>query len=187
MSTFSTLKNTFLIAMPNLRDPQFFHSVIYVCEHNAQGSIGIIINQPIMMTLEEILDQLNIKIEISDIRRRTVFSGGPVHQERGFIFHPHGTRWDSSIELSSEISLTTSPDVLRAIAIGAGPSEFLLALGYSYWKSGQLEQEISANSWMTGPASTEIIFNLPVEKRWRAAAALLGVDTNKLSDDIGHA
>lgn len=187
MPTFTSLKNSFLIAMPTLRDPHFFHSVIYICEHNTQGTLGIMINQPIMMTLEEIFDQLGIKIEKPDIRKKTVFSGGPVHQERGFIFHAHGTRWESSVDISSDITLTTSPDILRSIGSGTGPKDFLLALGYSFWKPGQLEQEISANSWMNGPASTEILFNLPVEKRWRAAAALLGVDTDKLSDDVGHA
>lgn len=182
-----SLKNSFLIAMPALKDPAFFHSVIYICEHNEQGAIGIVINQPLMMTLNEILHQLGIKTENPEIAKKTVFSGGPIHRERGFIFHPTGSRFETSVDISSEITLTTSPDVLKAVAEGKGPQEFMLALGYSHWKPWQLENELSANSWLYGPASPELLFRTPVEKRWRAAAALLGVDTDKLSDDIGHA
>lgn len=187
MSTLPSLKNTFLIAMPALRDPQFFHSVIYICEHNAQGAIGIVVNQPLPMTLGDIFHQLQIKIEVPDLGQQAVFSGGPIHRERGFIFHPTGTHWESSLEISSEITLTTSPDILRAMADNKGPKEFLVALGYSHWQPWQLEHELSANSWLSGPASADVLFRLPIEKRWRAAAALLGVDIDKLSDDIGHA
>jgi putative transcriptional regulator len=183
------LKNTFLIAMPALKEPQFFHSVIYICEHNAQGAIGIIINQPLQMPLAEIFHQLGIKAENVSIAQKPVFSGGPIHRERGFIFHPTGSHWESTVEISSEISLTTSPDILRAIAENTdkAPKDYLVALGYSYWKAWQLENELSTNSWLYGPASAEVLFRQPVEKRWRAAAALLGVDTDKISDDIGHA
>jgi len=187
MSTIPSFKNTFLIAMPTLRDLQFFHSVVYLCDHNEQGTIGIVINQPLMMTLDEIFHQLGIKTEAPEIGKRPVFSGGPIHRERGFIFHPTGTHWERTVEVSSDIMLTTSPDILKAISEDKGPKDFLVALGYSYWKAWQLESELSANSWLYGPASADILFRQPVEKRWRAAAALLGVDIDKLSDEIGHA
>lgn len=173
--------------MPTLKDPLFFHSVIYICEHNEQGAIGIMVNQPMMITLDEIFKQLGIQTEDPEIGRNTVFSGGPIHRERGFIFHPTGTHWENTVEISHDISLTTSPDILRSVAQGQGPKEFMLALGYTHWKAWQLENELSANSWLYGPASPDILFQLPVEKRWRAAASLLGVDLDKLSDEIGHA
>lgn len=187
MSSIPSLKNSFLIAMPSLKDLQFFHSVIYICEHNEQGAIGVIINQPLDMALEEVFFQLGISADNPAIAKKTVFSGGPIHRERGFIFHSAGTHWESTVEISQEISLTTSPDILHAIAENKGPNDFLVALGYSYWKAWQLENELSANAWLYGPASAEILFHLPIEQRWRAAAALLGVDTDKLSDEIGHA
>lgn len=183
----TSLKNYFLIAMPALMEPEFYHTVVYLCEHNDQGSIGIIINQPVSMLLGEVLRQLGIPNEDPKLAKRLVFSGGPVHRERGFILHPTGGKWENTIAISSNISLTTSADILQAIAKNEGPSEFLIALGYFHWEAGQLEKELSDNAWLYGPSNPEVMFHLPVEQRWRAAAAFTGIDTDKISDEIGHA
>ena len=186
-ATITSLKNYFLIAMPSLLDPQFYRTVVYLCEHNEQGCIGIIINQPISIILGEVFRQLDIHTDNPLLEKRLVFSGGPVHRERGFILHPAGTLWQNTVEISREISLTTSGDILQAIARNEGPPEFLIALGYVHWDSGQLEKELSENIWLYGPSNVDIMFHLPIEERWRAAVALLGIDVDKISDDIGHA
>jgi putative transcriptional regulator len=186
MTAVTSLKGFFLIAMPNLKDLQFFHSVIYLCEHNEHGAIGIVINQPLPMQLYEIFQQIGIKNPHSDVGNRIVFAGGPVRRERGFVLHPAGQHWESTININQNIALTTSPDILQALAANQGPSECFIALGYACWEPGLLEQELSQNAWMYGPASFEVLFRTSAEQRWRAAAALLGIDTNKISDEIGH-
>ena len=185
---FTSLKNHFLIAMPSLMDPQFFHSVTYLCEHNENGAIGIVINQPLAhLRLGDILEGMNIRTSYPEVASRIVFTGGPIHIERGFILHEKGTQWQSTLVISDEISLTTSPDILSAIALDQGPKKSLIALGYATWEKGQLEREMAENSWLYGPANSDIIFHMAIENRWRAAAALMGVDIERLSGDIGHA
>jgi len=187
MSTFMTLKNHFLIAMPALLDPNFFRSVTYICEHDAEGALGIIINQPINVYLENVFKQIGIDNIHPMIKQQIVFAGGPVHRERGFVLHDSQNTYKNTLKISETISLTTSPDILEAIAENRGPGLFLFALGYAQWTPGQLETELATNAWLSGPASSEVIFTLPVEQRWRAAAALMGVDVDRLSDNMGHA
>lgn len=139
------------------------------------------------MQLNEIFQQMGIRTKDPLIGNQTIFSGGPVHRERGFILHPTGSKWDSTVQISTSIALTTSPDILKALSENRGPKECLVALGYSYWEPGLLEKELSQNAWIYGPANPEVLFQVPIEQRWRAAAAILGIDTDKISDEIGHA
>lgn len=187
MKTLTSLKNCFLIAMPTLLDPHFFRTVTYICEHDKEGAIGIIINQPLTLTLGDLFEQMDIESSDHQITQRIVFSGGPVHRERGFVLHPKGETFQNTIQVSDEISLTTSPDILKSIAKKNGPEKNLVALGYAHWQPGQLEQEMAKNAWLSGPGSTDIIFYVPIEQRWKAAAALMGVDVDRLSNNIGHA
>jgi len=181
------LTDHFLIAMPQLDDPNFFHSVTYISQHNAEGAMGIIINQPLDMKLGEIMEQLEIDNDDEALRQQQIYFGGPVQQDRGFILHRPSKNWQATLFISDDIALTTSSDILRDIANQNGPKDSLIALGYAGWGSGQLEQELAQNTWLNVPASAEIIFDTPVEKRWHAAASLLGVDLQLLSSDTGHA
>lgn len=183
----SDLTNHFLIAMPSLADPNFSKTVTYICAHNDDGTMGITINRPTGMTLGHILSQMDLDQDNPDIQQTNVFNGGPVHTDRGFILHEHGHDWESTMAISDSINLTTSKDVLEAIADGHGPEKFFVALGYAGWSAGQLEDEIRQNAWLNGPADNGIIFNTPVDKRWQSAASLLGVDLDNISSDIGHA
>ena len=183
----SSLTNQFLIAMPSLMDPNFSRTVTYICEHNAQGAMGIVVNRPINLQLGDMLDQLNIQATVPAARALPVYLGGPVQTDRGFVLHSGDSQWDSTLQIAPEVSVTTSKDILEAIAQGRGPAHALIALGYAGWASGQLEEEISANAWLSGPASEEVIFHLAPERRWRAAARLLGVDLDLLSGEAGHA
>ncbi len=182
------LKNTLLVAMPNVSDPNFSHSVTYVCEHSDEGAMGITINHALpQVSLGDILDHMKIACSNPDIRNRPVFMGGPVAMERGFILHtPHGG-WESTLEITPEIGLTTSKDILQALADGAGPARAVIALGYSGWSAGQLDTELSENTWLTVDATPELLFDHPIEDRWLAAARSLGVDMNLLSTEAGHA
>jgi putative transcriptional regulator len=185
---FSTsLTNHFLIAMPGLQDPNFARTVTYICEHTEQGAMGIVINRPLEVTLGELFAQLDIASDRPGVRETPVFQGGPVQMDRGFVLHTAGPAFDSTLSITPDISVTTSRDVLEAIASGEGPDQTLIALGYAGWGSGQLEQEMSANSWLNGPASRDIIFRMEPGARWKAAAQLLGVDLNLLSGEAGHA
>ena len=183
----TNLTNHFLIAMPSLADPNFHRSVTYICAHNDEGAMGIIINHPLEIMLGEVLQQMNMDISDQLTGQTPIFQGGPVQIDRGFVLHPTLEKWDSSLSVSDEISITTSRDILRAIANGHGPDKSLIALGYAGWSAGQIEQEIMDNAWLNGPADTSIIFNTPIEQRWSSAAAMLGVELEKLATDIGHA
>lgn len=181
------LRNHFLIAMPTLDDPNFFHTVTYICEHNAEGALGIVINRPSDITLGDMLKQLEITPEPELNTTIPVFEGGPVEQEHGFLIHSPLGNWNATLPVTEQIALTTSKDILEAIANGGGPAHYLVALGYAGWGPGQLEEEMAANAWLSGPATAEILFDAPTEKRWEAAAALLGVDLRLLSSESGHA
>jgi putative transcriptional regulator len=183
----SHLTNHFLIAMPNLADPNFFHTVTYICEHSPDGAMGLVINRPMELKLEDIFDQLEIKITDSNVSQQPIYLGGPVQGDRGFVLHDSSSEWDSTLRVTDEISVTTSLDILHAIANGQGPSNMLVTLGYAGWGAGQLEEEIAQNAWLSGPAKSEIIFQRASQERWQAAADLLGVDLNLLSSDAGHA
>ena len=183
----TNLTDHFLIAMPNLMDGNFSQSVTYICEHDDNGSLGITINRPSGIKLDEIFQQLDIKCELPDAASRDVFIGGPVQQDRGFLLHSPCGNWDSSLKVNDNISVTTSRDILEAIAIGEGPEHVIIALGYAGWGAGQLEYEMSENAWLSCPANEEILFHTPAEKCWEAAAKLLGIDLQLLSSDSGHA
>jgi putative transcriptional regulator len=183
----TNLTNHFLIAMPRLEDPNFFHTVTYICEHSSDGAMGIVINRPMELHLADIFEQLKIPVSTQKIAEQPVYIGGPVQSDRGFVLHDSDSEWASTLRVTSEISVTTSLDILEAIAAGKGPGQNLVALGFASWAAGQLESELAQNAWLNGPANRDIIFNRASNERWQAAADLLGVDLNLLSGDAGHA
>lgn len=181
------LTNHFLIAMPSLADPNFSRTVTYMCEHNEDGALGIVINRPAELTLGELLDHLGIEAVDPRVGDRPVYLGGPVQRERGFVLHRPAGDWDASLRIADDVVLTTSRDILAAIARAEGPSQYLVALGYAGWGAGQLEAEMVENSWLSGPANASVLFEREAGQRWKAAAALLGVDLGLLSSESGHA
>ncbi len=183
----TNLTNHFLIAMPNLLDPNFFHTVTYICMHNEDGAMGIVINRPLNITLGDILEQMDIEIEAPRIAHLPIFEGGPVQRDSGFVIHQPVGQWDAMLTMSEELGIATSRDILNAIACAKGPRKIVVALGYAGWAAGQLEQEIAENAWLSTTASTNIIFNTPPAKRWQAAASQLGIDLTLLTGEAGHA
>lgn len=183
----TSLTNHFLIAMPGLQDPNFSRTVTLVCEHSEAGAMGIVINRPMEIQLGEVLSQLDIDPKARDVSQIPVYLGGPVQTDRGFVIHDGDFSFDSTLTVTSNLSVTTSRDVLEAIANGNGPSNRLIALGYAGWGEGQLEQEMIANAWLSGPADPEVLFATPSAERWQSAAQRLGVDLNLLSGQAGHA
>lgn len=186
--TTGSLENHFLIAMPTLHDPFFRRSVTYICEHSAEGAMGLIINNPIDINVGELLSKINI--DTSDIRQdlpNMVYSGGPVQTDRGFVLHSPQHGWNSSLQLSEQIMVTTSKDILEAIAVNNSPKHFIITLGYAGWTAGQLEEELSQNSWLTIPADPDLLFNTPAHLRWEKAAEKLGIDMRMVSSEVGHA
>lgn len=176
-----------LIAMPAMADPNFVRSVTYICEHTDQGALGIVINRPLEMALGEVFQQLALEGAPAAVADQPVLRGGPVQGERGFVLHEPAGKWDSTVEVSAFVHLTTSQDILAALARGTGPKRALMALGYAGWGAGQLETEIGANAWLSVPATPAIVFDTPFEARWAAAARLLGIDLATISPDAGHA
>ncbi len=182
-----SLRDHFLLAMPSLTEGIFSHSITYICEHGESGAMGIVINQPLDLSVEEIFDHLQIN-SLRDFSEMPVMAGGPVQIDHGFVLHRDGhDEWEACLKVTDEITLTTSRDILRAIAHGTGPKEHLIALGYAGWSAGQLEQELAENSWLTLPADSDVIFSTPHEHRLGAAAAILGIDMNLISGEAGHA
>ncbi len=186
MNDATSLRGHFLIAMPNLMDPNFYHSVTYLCEHGPDGAMGIVINNPLDVGLKELLGHLDIAVEpgFSD---QQLLLGGPVQTDRGFVVHRPEGDWQASLQVSEDIAITTSRDILRALAHGQGPKDAFVALGYAGWGAGQLEQEMLDNAWLSVPANAEVVFGTPVEQRWHAAAALLGIDIHQIVDVAGRA
>ena len=182
-----SLAEQFLIAMPTLQDSIFARTVSLICQHDDHGAMGLVVNQDSEYTLGELFDQLDLICENSAMRGLPVLCGGPVQSERGFILHQDGRAWDSSLHLSNGLTVSTSRDILQALAAGNGPDQFLVLLGYSGWSAGQLEQEIAENSWLNAPVAQDILFKLPVEQRWQAAAHQLGIDLSLMSSQAGHA
>lgn len=176
-----------LIAMPAMEDPNFHRTVTYICEHSQQGALGLVINRPLELKLGMVFEQLALDVASPGAADRPVLQGGPVQPERGFVLHDSPQTYDSTINVGDTIFVTTSQDILAAVAAGHGPARMLFTLGYAGWAAGQLEQEISANAWLSVPASPQIIFETPFEQRWQAAAHLLGVDLANLSGVAGHA
>ncbi|HYG05565.1 MAG TPA: YqgE/AlgH family protein [Stenotrophomonas sp.] len=180
------LTRQLLIALPALSDPSFSRSVALICQHDDNGAMGVMVNRPSEYTLGEVLGQMGIETDDPALRERIVLSGGPVHPERGFVVHD-GQPWDSSLSLGAGLFLTTSRDVLEAMAEGQGPAHALVALGCAGWGAGQLDLELGENSWLTVPADAELLFDLPLDQRWQAAAGRIGVDLFRLTDYSGHA
>jgi len=181
------LTNQFLIAMPGMDDPNFAQTVTMVCEHSPRGALGIVINKPLSMNLGEVFDQLGLDASQSRVARQPVLHGGPVQTDRGFVLHSPGPQWESTLPVSERVHLTTSRDILDALAGGCGPENAIVALGYAGWDAGQLEEEMARNAWLTVPVDERLLFDVPIEDRWQAAGRLLGVNLLTLSSDAGHA
>ncbi|PKI14382.1 YqgE/AlgH family protein [Colwellia sp. 12G3] len=209
-----SLENQFLIAMPSLGDPYFNKTVTYICEHNEEGAMGLIINLPVNITLSDLLKQIdpeeddksvkghdssssklaktigltdNSLTDITNSLEQLVLTGGPIAQQRGFVLHSSQKGWSSSLVLNKELMITTSKDILMALGTEKAPEQFMVTLGYAGWGPGQLEKELQENSWLTTPADSDILFNTPIELRWKKATEKLGIDLAHLSSDIGHA
>jgi len=183
------LTNHFLIAMPNMADPYFAKTLTYICEHNEQGALGVVVNRPTEMTLANLFEQVDIPLENAALARLPVYFGGPVQVDRGFVLHRPVGGWQSTLDVDGQVGLTTSRDILEAMSAGKGPDSegLLVSLGYSGWAPGQLEEEISQNAWLTVAASMSIVFEMPPEARLGGALGLLGIDLASLSEEAGHA
>jgi putative transcriptional regulator len=187
MRAVSFLKNHFLIAMPALADPNFFRTVTYVCEHSPEGAMGIVVNRPVELRLRELFEHMEIGPAPEAIAAQPVYYGGPVQTERGFVLHRPVGHWQGTLAITDEMGLTTSRDILEAMARGEGPHQSLVALGYAGWGPGQLEKEMADNAWLSGPADPSLFFDLSPDHRWEAASMLLGIDIHRLSGQAGHA
>lgn len=181
------LTNHFLIAMPGMADPYFSKTLTLICEHSDKGAIGLVINKPIDVSLGNLFEQVNIDLQDEALRMETVYFGGPVLVDRGFVLHQPLSDWHSTLKINDDTGLTTSKDILEAMATGNGPGRVLVTLGYAGWAPGQLEDEIKRNGWLSVAANNRIIFDLPAEQRLDAAMALLGLNYGNLSDVAGHA
>ncbi len=181
------LANQLLIALPSLADPDFARAVALICQHDGDGAMGVVVNRASEYTIGEVLEQMGIVLLDQRLRDRRVLAGGPVHPERGFVLHDGDRRWDSSLVIADGLSVTTSRDVLEAMACGEGPDNAVVALGCAGWGAGQLERELAENSWITAPADAQLLFDTALESRWQAAAGRIGVDMMHLTDYAGHA
>ena len=187
VATSVDLTNHFLIAMPAMADPHFAHTLTFVCEHNQDGALGIVVNKPTEMMLSALFEQIKLPPAIDAFSRTPVHFGGPVQVDRGFVLHRPLGNWQSTLAIGDELGLTTSKDVLEAAARGEGPKDMLVSLGYAGWSAGQLEHELAQNAWLTVEADPDVMFEMPAEARLPAAMTLLGIDFSRLSDDVGHA
>ncbi len=195
-SASTNLTNHFLIAMPGLQDALFSRSVVFLCEHSSRGALGLVINKPCEISLKGLFDKVELPLQRPDLAEVPVFYGGPVQTERGFVLHeatfaqadqPAESVYSSTMVIPGGLEMTTSRDVLEAIATGSGPRKILVSLGYSAWGEGQLEQELIENSWLTVEADARLIFDTPVEQRYEQALQLLGLQAWMLAPDAGHA
>ena len=187
MAIISSLANHLLIAMPSLNDPNFEKTVIYLCEHHEQGSVGLIVNRPMQYPLSIVFEQLAIEPIRVENNRLPLLFGGPVQPERGFVIHKQVGGWRSSLLLQDEVTVTTSNDIIRAIAEDVGPKDVLVTLGYASWTESQLEREVMDNIWLVCPYKSEILYEVPFEQRWEYAGLTLGVKMNQLISSAGHA
>ena len=190
------LTNHFLIAMPGLDDAMFSKSVVYVCEHSPRGALGLVINKPAELKMEALFGKIDLPLQRPDLTDKPVFHGGPLQTERGFVLHesifpasekPEQSLYASTMSIPGGLEMTTSKDVLEALASGSGPRRVLVSLGYSSWGQGQLETELGENSWLTVDADQTVIFDTPVEERYDKALALLGLQAWMISTQVGHA
>ncbi|MBN8726638.1 MAG: YqgE/AlgH family protein [Xanthomonadales bacterium] len=187
MADATLLNNQLLIAMPTLRDPNFARGVTFVCQHGEGGAMGLMINRLSEYCLGDVLAQMNMHSELPEVAEAPVLIGGPVQPERGFVLHAPGGNWESSFHISDRVSVTTSRDILLAMAAGNGPAHAIVTLGYSGWSAGQLEQELRDNHWLTAPAAERVLFETPLDERWEAAAGLVGISMLQLASYAGHA
>ncbi|MEX1081197.1 MAG: YqgE/AlgH family protein [Halofilum sp. (in: g-proteobacteria)] len=181
------LSNHFLLAMPTLEDPNFRRTLTYICEHTEHGAMGLVVNRPLALTVGEVLQHLEIEPEATHLAQQPVHYGGPVEAERGFVIHTPMGNWEGTLQLSENLAVTTSRDILEAMAQGAGPDQALVTLGYSGWGAGQLDEEMVHNAWLTCPADMDILFDMPAEERLATAATRMGIDLSLMSTDPGHA
>jgi putative transcriptional regulator len=182
------LANHFLVAMPSMADPNFGRTVILLAEHSERGALGLVINRPMTdLDLGALFDRIDLRLEIAPLASSPVFVGGPVQTDRGFVLHRPAGQWSSTVPIGDQLGLTSSKDVLEAVAAGQGPQEILVTLGYAGWGPGQLEKELAQNAWLTVPASPDLIFSTPVAQRFDQAIKLLGFDPAFLSASVGHA
>ena len=181
------LTHHFLIAMPAMADPNFAQTLTFVCEHNKDGALGIVVNRPIDMKLSALFEQINVPLANQALRESPVHFGGPVQLDRGFVLHRPLGNWQSTLAIGDDMGLTTSKDVLEAVGRGDGPADVFVSLGYAGWEAGQLENELAQNAWLTVQADAGVVFELPPERRLPAAMQLLGIDLAQLSEDVGHA
>lgn len=195
-SASTNLTNHFLIAMPGLQDDLFKQSVVYLCEHGPRGALGLVINKPCDISLKNLFDKIDLPLARDDLAQAPVFFGGPVQTERGFVLHeatfardaqPSAPVYSSTMAIPGGLEMTTSRDVLEAMATGAGPRKVIVSLGYSAWGEGQLESELGDNSWLTVEADPRLIFDTPVPERYPQALKLLGLEAWMLASDAGHA
>mgnify|MGYP000855455311 CR=1 FL=1 len=181
------LSNHFLVAMPNLADPNFGGAVVFVAEHTSKGALGLVINRPMELNMHSLFERIDLKLPPSALSAAPVFFGGPVQTDRGFVLHAPIGAWGSTVSVGDDIGLTSSKDVLEAVARGDGPERLLVTLGYSGWGPGQLEEELARNAWLTVPADAAVIFDTPAEERLSRAFGLLGINPAFLSAAAGHA
>ena len=181
-----TLQNHFLLAMPSLTDPYFERSLVYLCEHNEEGAMGLVVNIPVEMSLETMLTQLKLNPPASPELKQPVLQGGPVHADRGFVLHSFRPGFNSTLQVGDEMMVTTSKDILETLGTREAPAHWLVALGYAGWSAGQLEQELVDGAWLVIPPNPDLVFKTPIHKRWQQAAASIGVNPVHLSSDIGH-
>ena len=183
----ASLVDKCLIATPAIKDPIFASSLIYMCEHSEQGSMGLVVNHETSQILGDIFEQLDIDCDNPLITSQPVYIGGPVQLEQGFVLHSGGQQWQNTIEVASGIHLTSSLDILQDIAAGDGPDDYLVILGFSCWASGQLESELQQNSWLTSSCDADLLFHQKSEDKWQVAFDSLGFDINSLSPVSGNA
>ncbi len=186
----SYLEQQFLVAMPDMDDPNFSRGVTLLCQHNEEGALGLTVNRPSDLKLSDLFDQLGLDNHDPSVADTIIFDGGPLHRERGFVLHEtkgDDREWDSSLVVGKHLKITTSKDILKAIAEGQGPKRFLVTLGYAGWEAGQLEQEIRENVWLNVDAQRDILFEAPIDQRWSKAVASLGFSADVLQPSGGHA
>lgn len=188
-NTYPGFVNHFLIAMPELRDPNFNRTVTLICQHDENGALGVVINRPLdHLTLKDVFNQLDLSTLTSESTAKSpVYYGGPVQQELGLVLHEGVGDWGSTLVISDDLGLTSSRDVLESLSRSDGPSHSLMTLGYAGWGKGQLEQEMQENAWLSVEADCEILFSVPAQQRWTAAASKIGIDMNQLAPGVGHA
>lgn len=182
----ANLTNHFLVAMPQMADPNFGGAVVFIAEHSEQGALGLVINRPMELTMKSLFDRIDLPLS-SPLEGAPIYFGGPVQTDRGFVLHTPIGKWGSTVVVADDLGLTSSKDVLEAVSRGQGPDRLLVTLGYSGWGPGQLEDELARNAWLTMPADADVIFDAPADERLSRAFGLLGINPAFLSAAAGHA